>query len=315
MLGYEDFKELSTRNLEERGFEPSYSRAAFREHVERDGEIEGMESAWARRDGSVIFVRESAHAVRGESGNVLYYDGIVEDITKRKRDEEELKASNDKLRALAARLQSAREEERARAARDIHDELGQALTAIKLDLSSLFHDLGADKKAKSKRILKLVDGAIQSVRRISTELRPAVLDVMGLVAAMEWAAEEFAARTRIKCRLDLPPDEMVINQESATALFRILQETLTNVARHSNATEVKVRLVKEDGNLTLEVQDNGKGVREEQLSAASSLGIIGMRERALLVGGELTMTGAPREGTTVRVRIPEAPSTPPEGDK
>jgi PAS domain S-box-containing protein len=250
-----------------------------------------------------------------DASGQVFVAGIGLDITGRKRAEQSLRKSRDQLRALAARVQTVREEERTRASREIHDELGQALTAIKIDLSSLLHDLRADKKPKSKRILKLVDGTIQSVRRISTELRPAVLDAMGLVAAIGWAAEEFAARTRTKCRLDLPPDQMVINQESATALFRILQETLTNVARHSNATEVKVRFAKEDGTLTLEVQDNGKGVRAEQLSAASSLGIMGMRERALLVGGELTMTGAPGEGTTMRVRIPETPPAPPQENK
>ena len=189
-------------------------------------------------------------------------------------------------------------------AREIHDELSQALTAIKIVLSTLMRDLPADKKQQSESILKLADETIQSVRRISTELRPAILDTVGLVAAVEWAAEEFQARTGTKCQLDVPQDDVVIEQERATALFRIFQETLTNVARHANATEVDVRLVEEKGNLTLEVHDNGRGVREEQLSAGSSLGILGMRERVLLLGGELTIAGAPGKGTTVRVRIP-----------
>jgi signal transduction histidine kinase len=136
---------------------------------------------------------------------------------------------------------------------------------------------------------------------------------VGLVAAVEWAAGEFAARTGTKCQLDLPQNDVVTDEERATALFRIFQETLTNVARHANATEVKVRLDQEDGHLSLEVQDNGRGVSEEQLSGGGSLGILGMRERARLLGGDLAIAGALGAGTIVRVRIPH--STPPKGDK
>jgi len=305
MLKCESLEELLARNLEEHGFEPGYPRQAFRERIERDGEVRGLEAAWTRQDGSAVFVRESAHVVRGESGNVLYYDGIVEDITERRQAEETLQRSRDQLRALTARVQRVREEERTRVAREIHDELGQDLTAIKIDLSSLSQEFSADKKQQCESILKLVDETIQSLRRISTELRPAILDAAGLVAAIEWAVEEFGARTGTKCRLDLPPDDVVIDQERATALFRILQETLTNVARHANATEVKVRLAKADGTLTLEVHDNGKGVGRAQLSHSASLGILGMRERALVLGGKLTITGGPGKGTTVRVQIPD----------
>ncbi len=135
------------------------------------------------------------------------------------------------------------------------------------------------------------------------------------MAAVEWAAGEFEARTGTKRQLDLPQEDIVIDPERATALFRIFQETLTNVARHANATDVSVRMAKEDGNLTLEVHDNGNGLSKEQLPAGSSLGILGMRERALLLGGELTITGAPGEGTTVRVRIPDTHPTPPKDGK
>ncbi len=271
-----------------------------------------IEKRYLQKGGGVVWGLLTVSLVKSRHGRPVYAIGMVQDITERRRAEEELQHSFRQLRALAARLQSIREEERKRVAREIHDELGQALTAIKIDLSSLSHELPAEKKQQSESILKLVDETIQSVRRISTELRPVILDEVGLVAAVEWAADEFAARTGTKCQLDLPQDDVVIDPECATALFRIFQETLTNVARHANATEVNVRLAKEDGDLTLEVHDNGQGVSEEQLSAGSSLGILGMRERALLLGGELTITGAPGEGTTVRVRIPE---THPKGPK
>jgi len=233
---------------------------------------------------------------------------VLEDITERKRAEKELQRSLAQLRKLAARLETVREEERTRAAREIHDELGQALTAIKLDLTALLRDLPPDRGPAAPRrqsIFKLLDETMQSTRRIATELRPAVLDDLGLAAAVEWAAEDFQARTGTKCQVSLPGADIAMDPERATAVFRILQEALTNVARHANATQVNVRLEKGNGGLLLEVHDNGRGFDEKLLSTASSLGILGMRERALLLGGEFTIGGAPGEGTTVRVRIPQ----------
>jgi signal transduction histidine kinase len=222
---------------------------------------------------------------------------------------EELEASFGQLRALAARLQSIREEERKRVSREIHDQLGQALTAIKIDVSSLIRGF-PDKEIKELNrvpsILNSVDGAIQTVRRIATELRPGMLDDLGLVATIEWAGEEFGVRTGIKCILELPTDDLVVDQDTATAIFRIFQETLTNIARHANANEVRVRLAAEDGNVTLEVRDNGKGIPKEEPRKGESLGILGMRERATLLGGDLTITSGPGQGTTVIVRIPQA---------
>jgi signal transduction histidine kinase len=215
------------------------------------------------------------------------------------------------LRALTARLQTVREDERTRVAREIHDELGQALTAIKLEFTALLPDLpvvDVESSQRSQSILKLLDEAIQSIRRIATELRPGILDDIGLVAAVEWAAEEFQTRTGIKCQLERPDADIAMDTESATALFRIVQETLTNVARHANASEVNIRLTEEHGQLTLEVHDNGRGIGEGQLAGNRSLGILGMRERALLIGGELTISGPPGLGTTVRVRIPHSDS-------
>jgi PAS domain S-box-containing protein len=259
-----------------------------------------------RKDGSRLHVSVAGVPVSVPGRQIAAY-GIYRDITERKRAEEQLQGSFRQLRELAARLQSVREEERARVAREIHDELGQALTAIKIDLASVMRALRTDQKVeleKAESILRLVDQTILSVRRIATELRPGILDDLGLVAAVEWAAEEFEARTGTKCRLDLPNSDIVIDQERTTAIFRIFQETLTNVTRHAEATQVDVRLGWEDGNIVLEVHDNGRGIGEEQLSTGRSLGILGMRERALLLGGELTISGQTGKGTTVRLRIP-----------
>jgi signal transduction histidine kinase len=217
-----------------------------------------------------------------------------------------LQRSLEQLRALASRLETVREEEQKRIAREIHDELGQALTAIKIELSFLLFEWPAEQKPskRAESITKLVDQTIESVQKISTELRPGILDALGLVAAVEWAAGEFETRTGTRCRVDLPKDALKIDQERTTAIFRILQETLTNVARHADATQVDIRLAREDGSLSLEVYDNGIGISEEQLSASRSLGILGMRERTLLLGGEFLVSGAPNQGTRVRVRIP-----------
>jgi PAS domain S-box-containing protein len=260
-----------------------------------------------RADGEYRWFLVRTVPLRGDLGNIVKWFGTCTEIEDRKQAEEALRCSFDELRALAARLQSIREEERTRVAREIHDELGQALTAIKLESASLIRGLPVDAKQQlnqAQSIVKLVDRTIEAVRRISTELRPAILDDMGLVAAVEWAGVEFQSRTGTQCRLDLPQDDIVIDRECTTALFRILQETLTNVARHANATHLNVRLAKEDSSLILEVRDNGKGISEERLSAGRSLGILGMRERALLLGGEFDISGAPGDGTTIRVRIP-----------
>jgi signal transduction histidine kinase len=260
-------------------------------------------------DGTIKLCHSIGHPVVNETGDVVEFTGTVMDVTESKRAEEALQRSFDQLHALTAQLQRVREEERTRVAREIHDELGQALTAIKLDVTALVRELPADQGPavqRSQSILKLLDETILSVQRISTELRPGILDDLGLAAALEWAAEEFEARTGTKCRIGMPGEDITLDPDRATALFRIFQETLTNVARHAKATEVNVRLGKENDDLVLEIHDNGLGIREEQLSAGRSLGILGMRERALLLGGELTIQGVPGGGTTVRVRIPLA---------
>lgn len=251
--------------------------------------------------------------LRDELGKIIKWFGTSTEIEGRKQAEDALRSSLEELRALAARLQSVREEERTRVARQIHDELGQALTSIKLESASLIRELPTKAEEQSHRaasIAKLADATIQSVRRIATELRPGVLDDLGLAAAMEWATEEFEVRTGTMVQLRLPSVDLAIDRERATALFRILQEILTNVARHANATEVNIRLLKQGGTLILEAHDNGKGIREDELSAGRSLGILGMRERAVLLGGQLAVSGAPGEGTTVLVRVPFASNKP-----
>lgn len=312
------------------GFDPTKSTASLVEtflqriHPEDRSRIErGLEEAPREPgnyeadyrivlpDGTIRHIHDVVYPVTNEAGRVVERYGVVRDITQSKRAEEQLQRSHDELRALTAQLQTVREEERTRVAREIHDELGQALTAIKLDVIALAREIPADRAAavpRSQSILHLLDKTIQSVQRISTELRPGILDDLGLPAALEWAAEEFETRTGTKCRIRVPDEDITIDRDRATALFRIFQETITNVARHAKATEVRVRLAEENGQLVLEVHDNGLGINEEQLSTGTSLGILGMRERARLLGGELVIQGVPGVGTTVRARIPGAES-------
>jgi PAS domain S-box-containing protein len=260
----------------------------------------------------VRYVIGIGYPVLDHAGKLQEMVGTVIDITDRKRVENERREAFDQLRALAARLQNAREEERKRVAREIHDELGQALTAIKIDLSYLRPKLIPEQSARFEPILNAVDQTIKTVRRISTELRPGILDDLGLIAAVEWAAEEFQARTGIRCRMYLPEPAREIDPERATAIFRVFQETMTNVVRHAQATLVDIRLTRQHGAIVLRVRDNGIGIRKQQVSARGSLGILGMRERALLLGGELTLRGIPGKGTLVTLRLP-LPSSPEKG--
>ena len=220
---------------------------------------------------------------------------------------EEVRAGREQLRNLASYLQTAREEERAYVAREIHDEFGQALTALKMDLAWLTKRLPADKPRlaeKTSAMSGLIDSTIQTVRRVATELRPGLLDDLGLAAAIEWLAQELAERTRINCELYLGDEDIVLDRDLATAIFRIFQEALTNVARHAGATEVQVKLEEGPDELLLTIRDNGKGITPSQVSDPHSLGLIGMRERAHSWGGDVTFQSAPEQGTIVTVRVP-----------
>jgi signal transduction histidine kinase len=204
-----------------------------------------------------------------------------------------------------------REAERTQIARDIHDELGQALTALKLDLGWLEkrlartgHSTRATELEKLKSMCKSVDATIQTVQRIATDLRPGILDKFGLMTAIEWQAQQFEQRSDVRCRCSLPAEIVWLDEARSTAIFRIFQEALTNVARHADATRVNVIVNVTDRNLVLTVQDDGRGIAEKEVMEAVSLGLVGMQERAMLFGGEVNITGTPGEGTTLVVRIP-----------
>lgn len=259
-----------------------------------------------RKDGRYIWV-ETEGSLIYKDGKPFAVQGIARDITAKKMAEEALRKSEEQLRNLATHIQSVREEERTAVAREIHDELGQALTAIKMDLSWLDKKMPAEHSPlfkKTKEMSALIDSTIQTVQRISAELRPGLLDDIGLLAAVEWQAEEFQKRTDISCDLSVSSQDITVDQDRSTAVFRIFQETLTNITRHAHASQVKVSLVKKDNTLELKVKDNGRGIIEEKISDPKSLGLMGIQERVHSLDGKIHIRGIPNKGTTVTVSIP-----------
>ena len=231
-------------------------------------------------------------------------------LTERKQAEEELRTSHDQLRNLAAHLRSAIEEERKSIAREIHDELGQELSLLQLELGLVESRLRADQKElrkETKSMAKLIDSAVQTIQRISSNLRPTLLDNLGIGAAVEWQTQEFQRRTKIACEVSVTPPEIKLDQERSTAFFRILQEALTNIARHAHATKATVALVEGTEDVELTVIDNGVGIVPERIADARSFGLLGMRERVYQLGGIVTVNGSPDKGTHVRVSIPKKP--------
>jgi PAS domain S-box-containing protein len=250
--------------------------------------------------------------------NIRLSDGsrlsIGQDVTERKRAEEALKSTSEQLRALSASLESAREEEGTRIAREIHDELGSALTSLKWDLEN-FHKVLSESTDQSQlqllreriaAMLKLAETTIGTVRRISSELRPNVLDDLGLVAAIEWYGKQFQDRTGIIVQCDCALEKLDLSREQSTAVFRIFQEALTNILRHAQATRVDLQTSEEDGEFILRITDNGRGITVGETSGTQTLGLLGMRERAHLIGGRINITGVAGQGTVVTIRVPDS---------
>jgi PAS domain S-box-containing protein len=264
------------------------------------------EDVFIRKDGTFFPVVYSSSPITSDRG-IVGLVVVFRDITARKQGQEARRRSGEALRALAARLQAAREEEKAILAREIHDELSGALTALKMDLSlvpdraskdlSLFLD-------KLDSMSTLLDNTLDRVHSIVAGLRPIVLDKFGLLAAIEWQAQDFQERSGIACETHLPAADMLLDPARSTAIFRILQEALTNVARHAHATKVVVDLRSEAGSLILTVHDNGKGIDEKAIYAHDSMGLLGMRERALSFGGTAEVSRLTQGGTRVTARIP-----------
>jgi hypothetical protein len=266
-------------------------------------------------NGELRWIETFKSPVFDAAGNVIGTTGLGHDITQRRQLQEEQRRSREQLRALAAHVESVREQERVRIAREIHDELGQSLTCMGMDLAFLDRQIDPENKEASARVaalVELVKETIRCVRRISSELRPSILDDLGLGAAIEWLAHDFESRTQISCVVDVPED-LSLPLDLATPLFRVCQEALTNVTRHASASHVAIRLDFSDGHVALTIKDNGRGITEEEIKRYGSLGLLGMKERIAILGGTLDVEGKPGEGTTLAIQIPLDASPQPRG--
>jgi PAS domain S-box-containing protein len=262
--------------------------------------------------GELRILHAHGSVVPDEHEHASRMHGAAQDVTERMQAEERLRETTEQLRALSARIHSAKEEEGTRIAREIHDELGAALTSLRWELESfdkIISESGDQSQLKILRerieaMLRLTETTIGSVRRISSELRPSVLDDLGLVEAIEWQAQQFQSRTGIICRCDCSLENFDLSQEQSTAIFRIFQEALTNILRHAQATSVDITVEKEAGEFVLTIIDNGRGIKENEKSGAQSLGLLGMQERAHLIGGKINITGVEGKGTVITIRVP-----------
>ncbi len=260
-----------------------------------------------RPDGGVRWLEILGKGIVDNTGRPIRCVGVGRDITDRKRAEDYRRWSEDQLRALAMSLQTAAERERLRIARELHDQLGQALTGMKMDLDWIVRKHGTGGDAWTLMVqnsMKVVDSTIALVRKIATELRPDMLDALGLPAAIEWHAEEFQRRTGISCAVHVPANILEISDDEKIAVFRIYQEALTNIARHAKAKHVLVSLERQQNAAILTVNDDGVGFRVDLLEHTQSLGVAGMRERSLLLGAEFSLQSSQGNGTTITLRIP-----------
>lgn len=284
----------------------------YQDEASRPSGAHTIEYRLKNSEGRLVWVREFGHVTKSGVGGGLLLQGFMLDITERHLARVEIRRSQDQLRALSARLQSAREAERTHIAREIHDELGGALTALKMDVSKVLSAYRSGREEESRMdfigdrlsgAMSLIDRTMECVRRIATELRPPILDELGIVAAIEWQIEEFEKRFGIRCELKNHwSQKLAPNHALSTALFRIFQEMMTNVARHSEATAVVVILSHDTENLMLSVSDNGRGITEGE--RRNALGLLGMQERAGIFGGRVDIRSAAGKGTVANMRIP-----------
>jgi len=293
---------------------PARYRGAHRGHIAAFGRtgitsrrMGDVTTLWAVRPGAEEEFPIEASISQAVEGGRCYFTVILRDITVRKQAEDALLASQRELRELSARALEAREEEKAHLARELHDELGQLLTALKMDLSWLRERVrDAEAEPKLDEMGRLLDQTVSSTRRISADLRPLMLDDLGLVDAASWLVDDFAKRYGIASRIDIAADGGLehLSSNVSTTVYRAIQESLTNIARHSGAKNAWVVLAAEDGSLEVEVEDDGRGIAPEDLAKARSLGLKGMRERIAFIGGSFEVARAPRGGTRLRIRVP-----------
>ncbi|MDO9257519.1 MAG: PAS domain S-box protein [Bacteroidales bacterium] len=254
--------------------------------------------------GEIRFVHEQAEIMFDHAGKPQKWVGTIQDITERKRIEEELKSSLEQLKQLSQYIETVRENERIAISRELHDDLGQALTAVKIDLGIIKHKiLDEEVVLKINKVTALVGDTIKTVQRLTSQLRPEIIDDLGLEAAIEWYTNEFSERTAIEISLDMDTVNSISSVDSLI-IFRILQESLTNIARHSKATKVDIKLSIKEDSIGLRISDNGIGITEEQRNSRHAFGLISMKERAASLGGTFDISSENGNGTIIRLLIP-----------
>jgi PAS domain S-box-containing protein len=264
---------------------------------------------WLHPDGKVVWAEHLRVPVYDSSGRLIAVEGIARDVTEHVEAQRRLRESEEQLRQLAARLQDTREEERATLARELHDELGQTLTAVKLELGRAATAITEEHVTprsidRLQSLMGLIEIALETVKRLCTELRPPTLDHLGLPAAVRWEAMTFRARTGLRCHVRAAREATALNKEQQTVIFRIFQEALTNVVRHARASAVDVTLAERPNTFELRIRDNGGGITDVQIRDPRSIGLLGMRERAALIGGRFEIAGRRGKGTVVTVSVP-----------
>jgi two-component system sensor histidine kinase UhpB len=277
------------------------------------GEREGpVYLRWRHADGSIVWTEVLRAPIRDESGTIVAVEGVMRDVTERKEMELRLLESRQRLRELSAHTEEAREEERRRLARTLHDELGQLFSSIRLELAAaitLFRESGSPQMRpivdRLQAAAGLTDIGVVSLRQLTTALRPPILDHLGLAPAIRWEASIFSRRTGIRCHVRARPAEMMLDEAHVTALYRILLAALDNINRHAGAGTVWIHLTQRHGMTLMEVRDNGRGITDAQINNPRSMGLLGMRERALALGGEVRVTRGRRNGTRLLVILPE----------
>jgi PAS domain S-box-containing protein len=306
-LRYEETEYLSNKGLLD--YLPAKNKSYFSDNIFPVAFVQGVwrgEGIWVDKEEKEIPVSQVILVEKPANGASGFIASIARDISEAKSKELEIKQMNEQLRALAASLQNIREEERSNIAREIHDDLGQQLTAIKIDVSWIAKKTQGNEQVKQKidSIMLMLNETVKSIRRISTQLRPSILDDLGLIEALKWQIEEFQKRYGIAVNFMCNRERLILDSPTATGFFRIFQEALTNIARHSNATRVEVSLRIVDEELVLCVQDNGKGFKIDEARIQKTLGLLGMKERALMMGGRFEINNIPGQGVIVKINVP-----------
>ncbi|MFH1370716.1 MAG: PAS domain S-box protein [Planctomycetota bacterium] len=309
MLGYDSFKELARLNLEKEGHDPSTPRSMFKKRIEEQGRVIGLESAWIKRDGSKLFVSESAYVTRDEQGNILYYEGTVQDITKCKEVEEKLLLYQDQLRSLASQLSLAEERLRRRIATELHDHIAQNLAISKIKLASLADTASTQQRAKAIReITDLITQAIEDTRSLTFEVSPPVLYELGFEAAVRWLAKQAGRRFGLKVEFTDDGLAKPLDTDIRVLLFQAVRELLVNVVKHAKTGKASISTRKIHNNIRMTIEDEGVGFDTSGVGASDytkgGFGLFNIRERLNYIGGKVEIRSRPNHGTRITLFAP-----------